>query len=84
MSAQAPQAAPRDLIDVRIARTGGTRTDRKRASWWSGMMHDSTWRRTDVHTATSMYGCAFCGAKFSGPAATYTHIDKRHPKRGRR
>lgn len=70
--------ASRELVDPRVAATGGTRTSAKANYDWPGMMEESSWRRTPVHHATSMYGCSRCGTKFTGPHAVYTHLAKRH------
>jgi hypothetical protein len=46
---------------------------------YPGMTDKSTWRRSNVHRATSYYGCLWCGTRFADPVAVYTHLDKRHP-----
>jgi hypothetical protein len=73
-------------IDPRIAAAGGSparpnRTDTRGGYNYSGMASAAHWAQTAVHQATHWYGCAFCGQKFKGPHAVYTHIAKRHPKR---
>jgi hypothetical protein len=74
------EPAPVTLVDPRVARHGGTRKSRKDNYDFPGMVDDSSWRRTKIHRATSWYGCALCGQKFSGPHAVYTHLAKRHDR----
>jgi hypothetical protein len=69
-----------DLVDPRVARHGGTRTDPKSNHDFPGMARDSDWRKTRIHKATRFYGCFLCGQKFSGPHATYTHLAKVHDR----
>jgi hypothetical protein len=72
--------AVRPLVDPRVARHGGTRTDPKSNYDFPGMTEESTWRKSRVHQATHWCGCALCGQKFSGPHAVYTHLAKRHDR----
>ena len=71
------------LTDPRIAAAGGSarRNDGAGGYNYPGMATAAHWAATGVHRATHFYGCAFCGKKFKGPHAVYTHIAKRHPKR---
>jgi hypothetical protein len=71
------RAAPRDLIDPRVAKHGGYRNSPKSNYEFPGMMDQSSWRRTEVHKHTYGYWCG-CGQRFSGPHAVYTHMAKRH------
>jgi hypothetical protein len=69
------------LIDPRVAKHGGTRTNRKHTYDFPGMLADRDWRQTaNVHKATRYYGCALCGVKFSGPHAVYVHLAKVHDR----
>jgi hypothetical protein len=68
------------LIDPRIAKRGGYRTNPKHGYDFPGMAADSDWRKTDVHKATAWYGCALCGTKFTGPHAVYTHLARVHDR----
>jgi hypothetical protein len=72
-----PRTAP--LIDPRVAKHGGTRTNPKSNDDFPGMASDSDWRRRSIHKASS-YSCALCGQAFSGPHATYTHLAKVHDR----
>lgn len=74
------QTAAKSLVDPRVARHGGTRRDRRAQYDFPGMSDAATWRRTAVHRATRWYGCALCGAKFSGPHAVYGHLAKGHER----
>lgn len=74
-----PCTAP--LIDPRVAKHGGTRTNPKHTYDFPGMLADRDWRQTAaVHKATRYYGCALCGVKFSGPHAVYVHLAKLHDR----
>ena len=73
-----PRTAP--LIDPRVAKHGGYRTSTKDNFDYPGMHDDTTWRRSRVHRATSLYKCALCGQKFTGPHAVYTHLAKVHDR----
>jgi hypothetical protein len=73
-------AAAERLIDPRVARYGGTRTNPKSNYDFPGMMDAASWRRTLVHQHTAWYGCAMCGQKFKGPHAFYTHRAKVHDR----
>ena len=68
------------LVDPRVAKRGGTRTSPKSNYDFRGMMDQASWRRTQVHKHTAWYGCAFCGQKFTGPHAVYTHLAKVHDR----
>jgi hypothetical protein len=68
------------LIDPRVAKHGGTRKDSKSNYDFPGMQDNATWRRSDVHKATSYYGCVLCGQRFTGPHAVYTHLAKLHDR----
>lgn len=72
--------AAEKLIDPRVAKHGGSRIDPKANYDYPGMMDASSWRRTEVHRATSYYACAACGTRFAGPHAVYTHLDKVHDR----
>jgi hypothetical protein len=69
--------------DPRIAAAGGSarRNDGAGGYNYPGMATAAHWAETRVHGATHCYGCVFCGKKFKGPHAVYTHIAKRHAKR---
>jgi hypothetical protein len=76
-------AQPRDtraeaLVDPRVAKHGGTRSDPKSNYDFPGMLDAASWRRTQAHTR--WYGCSLCGQKFAGPHAVYTHLAKRHDR----
>lgn len=73
-----PRRAP--LVDLRVAKHGGTRRDPKSNYDFPGMASDSDWRKTRIHKATRFYGCFLCGQKFTGPHATYTHVAKVHDR----
>lgn len=68
------------LIDPRIAKRGGYRTNSKSHYEFPGMQDRSSWRRSAVHAATSFYGCSLCGQKFVDPHAVYTHLAKVHDR----
>jgi hypothetical protein len=74
------EAAPRPLIDPRVAKHGGRRTSSKSNYDFPGMVDGASWRRTQVHQHTHWYGCAICGLKLSGPHAVYTHLAKIHDR----
>ena len=67
------------LVDPRVARHGGTRTNLKSNYDFPGMASDSDWRKRRIHKASS-YSCTLCGQRFSGPHATYTHLAKVHDR----
>jgi hypothetical protein len=68
------------LVDPRVAKHGGTRRDSKSNYDFPGMVDQASWRRTDVHKHTRMYGCSRCGRKFKTPHAIYTHLAKVHDR----
>lgn len=68
----------KELIDPRVAKQGGTRTNPRHTYDFPGMLGDGHWRQTDAHKHTDWYGCAVCGQKFTGPHAVYTHLAKVH------
>lgn len=74
------QAQTPPLVDPRVAKHGGTRTNPKSGYDWPGMMDAGSWARTAAHQHTTYYGCALCGVRFSGPHAVYTHLAKRHDR----
>ena len=70
--------AAKPLVDPRVAKHGGTRTDPKANYDFPGMTDASTWRKSRVHQHTQWYGCFRCGQRFKGPHAVYTHLAKVH------
>ena len=79
--AQGPgRARTPPLVDPRVAKHGGTRTDPKANYDFPGMVDRRSWCKTKVHQATSYYGCALCGKRFAGPHAVYTHLAKVHDR----
>ncbi len=68
------------LIDPRVAKHGGYRTNRKSNYDFPGMIDDVSWRRSNVHKATSYYGCHRCGQGFTGPHAVYRHLAQVHDR----
>jgi hypothetical protein len=68
------------LVDPRVAKHRGTRRDSKSNYDFPGMVDQASWRRSDVHKATRLYGCSRCGQKFRTPHAVYTHLAKRHDR----
>ena len=68
------------LIDPRVAKHGGYRTDPKSHYEWPGIIDRSSWRRSKVHKATSYYGCALCGQQYADAHAVYTHLAKVHDR----
>jgi hypothetical protein len=68
------------LVDPRVAKRGGWRTNPKSNYDFPGMSDRRDWCKTQVHKATSFYGCAHCGTKFSSPHAVYTHLAKIHER----
>jgi hypothetical protein len=61
------------LIDPRVAKHGGYRTDPKAHYEFPGMQDRGSWRGTPVHQATAWYGCNRCGLRFADPHAFYRH-----------
>ena len=78
-------APPTSTIDPRIAAAGGTYAQPNQPGSggynYPGMATASHWAATQVGKVTDYYGCAFCGQKFRGPHAFYTHAAKVHPSK---
>jgi len=74
-----PDEATKPLVDPRVAKHGGYRTDPKAHYEFPGMTDRATCRRTDIHKV-SLYFCGFCGKQFGDTHAVYTHLDKRHDR----
>ena len=68
------------IVDPRVAKHGGWRTDPKSNYDFPGMQSHRDWRRTRVHKGTRWYGCALCGQKFSGPHAVVAHLARIHDR----
>lgn len=63
-----------------VERAARRTSHNKRSRTYPGMIDKATWRRSNVHRATTAYACAWCAMTFADPTAVYTHIDKRHPR----
>ena len=76
----------RQELEPRIAAAGGVpvyprRDDTAGGYTYPGMARPRDWATTDVAKATHFYSCAFCGQRFKGPHAVYTHIALRHTRK---